>query len=291
MRVELVGSGLLRFADGTPVRAASAIAAYGEGWLIGQDDATHACWWRDGVGTPVRVVPAVEGHEVFSEAAGTKEHKPDLEAAVAVDGGVLLLGSGSTPARMRAALVRQDADPLVGDLSDLYARVAAALEVAPDTLNLEGACQVGGRLRWFQRGLPAAGVPTASVDVDLVAVLEALTGRRRHRCRGARRTALRDPERSWPRPGGHRRRRAAGRPGARQRGRGGQPQRLRRRTRPRVGTRPPGRRDHRRHRAAARTGRTGRQGRGPRRPRLVRPRRSRCSPRWTPTTPRCRPRC
>ena len=102
MRVELVGIGLLRFADGTPVRAASAIAPYGDGWLIGQDDATHACWWRDGVGTPVRVVPAVEGHEVFSEDAGTKELKPDLEAAVAVDGGVLLLGSGSTPVRMRA---------------------------------------------------------------------------------------------------------------------------------------------------------------------------------------------
>ena len=45
----------------------------------------------------MRVVPAVEGHEVFSEAAGTKEHKPDLEAAVAVDDGVLLLGSGLHP--------------------------------------------------------------------------------------------------------------------------------------------------------------------------------------------------
>ena len=101
MRVEVVDSGLLRFADGTPVRAASAIAPYGDGWLIGQDDATHACWWRDGVGTPVRVLPAVDGHEVFSEATGTKELKPDLEAAVAVDGGVLMLGSGSTPARMR----------------------------------------------------------------------------------------------------------------------------------------------------------------------------------------------
>ena len=141
MRVELVDSGLLRFADGTPVRAASAIAPYGDGWLIGQDDATHACWWRDGVGTPVRVLPAVDGHEVFSEATGTKELKPDLEAAVAVDGGVLLLGSGSTPARMRVALVGPDADPVVGDLSPLYARVAAELGVAP------GRPQPRGRLR------------------------------------------------------------------------------------------------------------------------------------------------
>lgn len=175
MRVDLVDSGLLRFADGTPVRAASAIAAYGDGWLIGQDDATHACWWRDGVGTPVRVVPAVEGHEVFSEAAGTKEHKPDLEAAVEVDGGVLLLGSGSTPARMRAAVLRPDTTHVIGDLGDLYARVAALLEVDAGVLNLEGACLVGSTLRWFQRGLPAIGVPTASVDVDLEALLDAIT--------------------------------------------------------------------------------------------------------------------
>lgn len=193
MRVELVDSGLLRFEDGTPVRAASAIAGYGDGWLVAQDDATHGCWWRDGVGTPVRIVPAVEGHEVFSEEAGTKEHKPDLEAAVAVDDGVLLLGSGSTTARMRGAIVRPDTAPVIGDLTDLYARVAALLDVQPDVLNLEGACLVGGALRWFQRGLPAAGVPTASVDVDLDALLAALTadvGGGTVGIRGARRYAI-----------------------------------------------------------------------------------------------------
>jgi hypothetical protein len=176
MQVDLVETGLLRFEDGTPVRAASAIAPYGDGWLIGQDDATHACWWRDGVGTAVRLVPAVDGHEVFSETTGTKELKPDLEAALAVDGGVLLLGSGSTPARMRAVFLSLGAGPVVGDLSGLYARVAATLDVAPGALNLEGACVVGDRLRWFQRGLPAAGVPTASVDVDLRPLLDAVTG-------------------------------------------------------------------------------------------------------------------
>jgi hypothetical protein len=176
MRVELLGVGLLRFADGTPVRAASAIAPYADGWLVGQDDATHACWWRHGVGTPVRVFPAVDGHEVFSEATGTKDLKPDVEAAVDVDGGVLLLGSGSTPARMRGAWVAPGADPGVGDLSEVYARVAELLAVPPDALNLEGACVVGSRLRWFQRGLPAARVPTASVDVDLRALLDAVRG-------------------------------------------------------------------------------------------------------------------
>jgi hypothetical protein len=176
MKVDLVDVRLLRFADGAPVRAASAIAPYADGWLVGQDDATHACWWRDGVGTPVRVLPAVDGHEVFSEATGTKDLKPDLEAAVAVAGGVLMLGSGSTSARMRGAWLAPGIDAVVGDLSGLYATVADLLAVPADALNLEGACVVGDRLRWFQRGLPAAGVPTGSVDVDLQALLDVVRG-------------------------------------------------------------------------------------------------------------------
>jgi hypothetical protein len=176
VEVHLVDVGLLRFSDGAPVRAASAIAPYADGWLVGQDDATHACWWRGGVGTPVRVFPAVDGHEVFSEATGTKDLKPDLEAAVGVADGVLMLGSGSTAARMRGAWLVPGCDAVVGDLSRLYTTVADLLSVAAEELNLEGACVVGDRLRWFQRGLPAAGVPTASVDVDLQAVLDVVGG-------------------------------------------------------------------------------------------------------------------
>jgi hypothetical protein len=197
VEVDLVDIGLLRFADGAPVRAASAIAPYDGGWLVGQDDATHACWWREGVGTPVRVVPAVHGHDVFSEATGTKELKPDLEAALAVDGGVLMLGSGSTEARMRGVWLAPGGEPRVGDLSDLYARVVEILGVPSDVLNLEGACIVGERLRWFQRGLPAAGVPTASVDVGLRALLNAVTGAGRPaqvEVGYVRRYVLEDPE-------------------------------------------------------------------------------------------------
>ena len=36
----------LRFHDWRPVRSASAIAPFGDGWLIAQDDATHAAWRR-----------------------------------------------------------------------------------------------------------------------------------------------------------------------------------------------------------------------------------------------------
>jgi hypothetical protein len=177
--VELAEVTPLRFEDGSPVRAASAVARYGDGLLVVQDDSTQACWLRGSVGSPLRLLPPVEGHDQFAEALGTKHLKPDLEAAAETeDGGVLLLGSGSTPARMRA--VRVSADPsathAVADLTVLYARIAELLGVVPDQLNLEGACVVGDVLRWFQRGLPSAGVPTASVDLDLATLLAVTSG-------------------------------------------------------------------------------------------------------------------
>ncbi len=174
----------LSFDDGTPVRAASGIAPLGEGWLIAQDDATAAAWSRPGSVTPVRVLPPVEGHDRFSEAAGTKHLKPDLEVAcpAEVDGSpaVLLLGSGSGPRRMRGVLVTLvDGQPVAraGDLAPLYDTVARRLGVPLDQLNLEGASRSGGTVRWFQRGNLAAGVPSASVDLPLAAVVAAVLGR------------------------------------------------------------------------------------------------------------------
>jgi hypothetical protein len=184
VRLDVAGASPLTFDDGSPVHAASAIAPFGGGWLIVQDDATHAAWWRDGSAGAVRVVPPVDGLEVFSVGAGTKALKPDFEAAcaVSVDGadGVLLLGSGSAAARMRASLVTAGPagpDTAVADLAPVYGGVAAALGLGVDRLNLEGACVVGDRLRWFQRGNLTEGVPSASVEVDLAALLAAVTGR------------------------------------------------------------------------------------------------------------------
>jgi len=187
MRVEVESETPLWFGPGSPVRAASAICAFGDGWLIAQDDATHAAWLRpDGV-TAVRVCEPVEGHDTFGSdkgtclgfpprvgsAEGTKHLKPDFEAAVAVGDDVLLLGSGSTARRMRASLVTAPGTFTTIDLTPAYLRVAAALGVARDQLNLEGAARIGNRLRWFQRGNSAAGVPSASVDLDLSALLAA----------------------------------------------------------------------------------------------------------------------
>jgi len=184
MRLVVEERRALSFPDGSPVRAASAVVPFGGGWLVVQDDATHAAWLRAGTIDPVRVVDAVDGLEVFSEVGGTKHLKPDFEAAcpVTVDGveAALLLGSGSSPARMRASLLRLDAAGapyvMVLDLTPVYRAIAAALGLADDQLNLEGACVLGDRLRWFQRANVAVGAPSVCADVGLAALLAATAG-------------------------------------------------------------------------------------------------------------------
>ncbi len=184
VRVEITEVRGLRFDDGAPVTAASGIAPLGDGWLVAQDDATHVAWQRPGGVVPVRVLPPVGGHDTFSEAAGTKGLKPDLEVACPVeadgDPAVLLLGSGSTVRRTRGVLVTLDGDrphARATDLAPLYAAVAARLGLADGQLNLEGASRAGDVLRWYQRGNLAAGVPNAGVEVPLEALVAVLLGR------------------------------------------------------------------------------------------------------------------
>ncbi len=185
MRVFVDEVDALRFDDGTPVSAASGVAPLGDGWLVAQDDATHGAWLRPGGGvTPVRLLPPVEGRDRFLEAEGTKHLKPDLEVAcpAEVDGepAVLVLGSGSSPRRMRGVLVRlTDGGPEAcsADLTPVYERVAGALGLAMDAVNLEGASRHGGTVRWFNRGNLAGGVPSASVAVPLEGLVGAVLGR------------------------------------------------------------------------------------------------------------------
>jgi hypothetical protein len=174
----------LRFDDGTPVTAASGIAPLGEGWLIAQDDSTSAAWRHTGRITPVRVLPPVEGHDRFAEAQGTKRLKPDLEVAcpAEVDGApaVLLLGSGSSPRRMRGVVVQSaDGDPVMcaAELDELYQHVAECLDLRVDHLDVEGASRHGGTVRWFNRGNLAAGVRSGSVEVSLEELVAAVLSR------------------------------------------------------------------------------------------------------------------
>ena len=46
-----------------------------------------------------------------------------------------------------------------------------------DQLNLEGAARHQDRVRWFQRGNLAVGIPSASVDLSLEALVDAVLGR------------------------------------------------------------------------------------------------------------------
>lgn len=171
----------LRFDDGAPVRAASGLVRLGTGWLVAQDDSVHAAWYRSGAVRRLRLLPDVEGRGVFGDSSGTKHLKPDVEAACAVDSSqgaaVLLLGSGSAPRRTSAIVVEDtdDAQVTAADLAPLYGRIAAALGLGPGRLNLEGACPVGGVLRWFHRG--GHDSAPASVDVGLEALVAAVLGR------------------------------------------------------------------------------------------------------------------
>jgi hypothetical protein len=185
VEVECTWSRRLWFGPDDPVRAASAVCRFDDAWLIAQDDANHLAWWDPAAGTCVRVraFPAVDGLDLFSEAAGTKHLKPDLEAGCAVDvdgtAGALLLGSGSLPARTRGVLVRASASGPVtaaAELRPLYRRVSETLGLAQGQLNLEGACVVDDALRWFQRGHGGSGVPSASIEVDLDGLLDAIAG-------------------------------------------------------------------------------------------------------------------
>lgn len=182
MDIRVEGTDALAFTDGSPVRAASAVAPFGDGWLVLQDDSTYAAWVRtDGIHR-LRLLPPVHGIDLFDEESGTKHLKPDLESACSLEleagPAVLVLGSGSSDRRRRGCLVREPRSPRVAtaDLAALYDSVCRALDLPADRLNLEGACLVDGSLRWFHRGLPEAGLPTASIAVDPAQLVAAVLG-------------------------------------------------------------------------------------------------------------------
>jgi hypothetical protein len=88
----------------------------------------------------------------------------------------LLLGSGSTVRRMRAALVRHERlGPVVetADLTSLYRRITDVLGIESAALNIEGAAVLDGHLYLFSRGIPAAGLPSQSVVIELAAFMNA----------------------------------------------------------------------------------------------------------------------
>ncbi len=152
------------------VSSASGLCVLGDELLVVADDQNFLA--RYGFdGSPRARVPLLPG-SLPAEHAARKRAKPDFEALTSLpDGRLLALGSGSTPARMRAALIdpRAEFSSRIIDLAPLY----TALERELPELNIEGTAVLADRLVLLQRGNGAARA-NAMIDLDLHAALEAI---------------------------------------------------------------------------------------------------------------------
>ena len=114
----------------------------------------------------------------FDEACGTKALKPDLEAVVGPPGrpdprarlGLDARADALRPARPRRTRPgrRPGAGLRRGSPSSSRSRPTSSTSRAPPWSATS--------LRWFQRGLPSAGAPSASVDVELDGLLAMASG-------------------------------------------------------------------------------------------------------------------
>ena len=140
--------------------AGSALLAIDKRLLVVHDDAFRVSWIEP---PTLQITPLVlTGHG----RSLAKLEKPDFEAAVGMtDGGVYVLGSGSTERRHQIARIDLARSTVVlREHAELYRRVHEALGRAAAP-NIEGAVVRGERLRLFHRG--CGGLPSAVVDVDV----------------------------------------------------------------------------------------------------------------------------
>jgi uncharacterized protein DUF6929 len=168
------------------VRAGSSLAWVPGGIALIQDDANFLAI-VDPVTAAVRSItlPAGEGGvRQFDKIRGNKKAKLDLEAAVAVqhEGETVLLafGSGSTIRREQVLVVRgfhtDQVDVGMLYAEGLYALLRSIPGFAPGELNIEGATQVGDRLRLFGRGNGKTRDKVASVNATCDLPLAELLG-------------------------------------------------------------------------------------------------------------------
>ena len=151
------------------VSAASGLVLH-EGTLYVVADDQHVLARYGADGSPRGRTQLFPG-DLPSDSAERKRRKPDLEALAALpDGRLLALGSGSTPARRRGAVLDRAGKHVVPvDLTELYVR----LERDFPELNIEGAA-VGGSSLWLaQRGNGPSG-RHGLIELDLARVQAAL---------------------------------------------------------------------------------------------------------------------
>jgi hypothetical protein len=165
---------------GPHLSAASGVAWMNDSLVVIDDASIFAGVFHQAKtpGKSLRLFSPIEGHEQFSETAGTKALKPDLEVLVPLpDGSLLALGSGSRnrgvgsrEARGRAVKISPHWQIEVFHLGPLYQK----LSEVQDSINVEGALIDGDGLLLFLRGNGRGGKP---MIVKILNVEEALTGR------------------------------------------------------------------------------------------------------------------
>lgn len=152
------------------VSAASGLALRGDELVvIADDELALSRYALDG--TPRGRTTLFPG-ALPDEARARKLAKPDLEALAALqDGRLLALGSGSAPARDRAALI-DDAGAIEIDLAPLYDELRQRF----DRLNVEGACASRDEMILLTRRTGRQGRNTL-VRLDLARLQTALERR------------------------------------------------------------------------------------------------------------------
>lgn len=168
------------------VRAASGLAwmrtAAGPRLVVAQDDTSFLAVLseRGEVERSIALDHRVDGRRIFESRLGNKHHKLDLEAVTPLpDGRVLVVGSGSLPARERVVLC-DEAGTTTVPLPALYAALRAEARFAGSELNVEGAAVSGDTLWLANRGNGAPSADRAPTDalvrLPLAAFLAHLAG-------------------------------------------------------------------------------------------------------------------
>lgn len=151
------------------VRAASAIRRVGSRLLVVQDDVNAFAEIDDDGRTAARLLPAgTGGTRTFDDLRGNKRRKLDLEAAVALpDGRVLLFGSGSSPNRERIVVFDGHDALRLRRAPGLYARLRGTGANPGLALNVEGAVVQGERLRLLHRAVGRSRRDASGVNLVL----------------------------------------------------------------------------------------------------------------------------
>lgn len=178
------------------IRGGSSLAWIADRIVLVQDDANFLAMVDPSTGEahPVSLPAGKGGARQFDDLRGNKRHRLDLEACVAIAAGkgtmLLAFGSGSSRRRERVLVGEGLESPTPGmtlvKAPAFYAGLRRATDFSGSQLNLEGAIQVGSRLRLFSRGngspMEALLPVNATCDISLGRLL----------------SHLRDPERTPP---------------------------------------------------------------------------------------------